>query len=75
MNRACLIDRLNALKIDVRAVLGNKLCLPKIYFGMFPNRGLSPKEARQGELLIDTAIHLVSKEIDKLIDEMEREDL
>ncbi|GEM_PF-2825339 len=74
MNRTCLINRLIVLRTDVRAILGNKLCLPKVLFELFPRRGLSPKEAEQGDLLINRAILLVSQEFEKLIEELEEEE-
>jgi len=73
MKRYCSIKRLSVLRGEVIAILGNKLCLPKILFELFPKRGLSKKEARQGDLLIDRAILLVSKAFEKLIQELESE--
>ena len=75
MNKSCLIKRLRLLRTDVRAILGNKLCLPKMFFQLFPKRGLSQKEAVQGDLLLDQAILLVSREFEKLMKELDSEDI
>lgn len=74
MKRSYFINRLIVLRTNVRAILGNKLCLPKIFFQLSQKRRLSAKEAEQGDLLIERAISLVSEEFEKMIQELKEED-